>query len=334
MDFDLTSDQVALSSSVRDFLTKEYPREVMRRIADSDVGFDRDLWQKVGGLGWAGLIIPEAYGGAGLGWFEASLLFEQTGRSLFIAPLLPAFLCAAALMHAGTDEQKQRFLPSIAEGSIIAVLAWEELFVVDGCIADQLYVVRDDHMVIVEAKDSQVERLQVVDPTRRQAKVKVGHPAADDNVLRGDGLLHRVRDIACLLIAAEQSGITRAVMEMSIDYAKTRRQFDKPIGAYQAVSHKIVDMYTGAEHATSLVYHAAWAADHSPQEAGLSAGRARAWADQAACDATASAIQVHGGIGFTWEHDLHLYYKRARSNRVLLSEPGPLWQRISRSAHG
>ncbi|MEO7804636.1 MAG: acyl-CoA dehydrogenase family protein, partial [Actinomycetota bacterium] len=164
------------------------------------------------------------------------------------------------------------------------------------------------------------------------AKVTLGQDEADS--LRSDGLLDHVHDVACLLIAAEQSGITRAVMQMSIEYAKTRHQFDKPIGVYQGVSHKIVDMYTGAEHATSLLYKAAWAAHDAPSEAGLSAWTAKAWADEAAFTATASAIQVHGGIGFTWEHDLHLFYKRARSNRVLFEGPGSLKQRISQHVHG
>lgn len=361
MDFALTPDQEALTSSVRDFLAKECTPAVVRRACESDRPYDEALWRKAADLGWPALCIPEEYGGVGLGWVETALLAEEMGRALFPGPYFSTLLAATAILAGGSDEIKGRYLPKLADGSLIGavglfegrgdrpedirlkarnsadgyVLDGVKLFVTDGNAADVIVVgaCGEDGLIflVVDAADAGVvaEALPVVDRTRRQAAVtfsEVEVPAA--NVL-GRRIFELIRDRAALFIAAEQTGVARRCMEMSVEYAKTRQQFGKPIGVYQAVSHKLADMYMLVEHATSLVLFAAWAADEDPTAAGAAAWRAKVWASRAARAATGDGIQVHGGIGFTWEHDLHLYFKRAKANEFLISDSTRLKELIA-----
>lgn len=364
MDFAFTSDQQALRESVRDFLQAECTSSRVRTFFESEDGTDPALWEKVVGLGWPGLTLPEKFGGIGLGWVEASLLGEEMGRFLFPSPYMSTLLVATAIQLGGTDEQKERFLPKFAAGSLTGALALFEgrsmhpedirikarpsegnvvldgkkLFVADGHVANLLLVaVQGDEgpgFVIVEssAPGVKIEPLPVVDMTRRQSAISFSEVEVPRSLqLPGRAyLFDRIRDRMLLFLAAENSGIARRVFEMSVEYAKTRQQFGKPIGIFQGVSHKLADMYMSVEHATSLVYYAAWVADQADQadlasqsqhEAGVAAWRASLWCAGAARRASADGIQIHGGIGFTWEHDLHMYFKRARANQFICSEP-------------
>lgn len=368
MNFSLTPEQQALRSAVRDFLTSECGSDVVRRLFASEDGFDPELWAKVARQGWTGLIIPERYGGVGLGWVECALVAEETGRALFPGPYLSCLLASAALLEGGTEEQKSAYLPRIAEGSLLATVALFEgrdpdlasirmkarpsnggyaidgtkLFVTDGAVADLLVVAVEESdglgFLAVEADRPGISReeLPVVDRTRRQAAItfrEVEVPSSAGLSAGPAGLVERVRDRAVLFAAGELTGVARRCLEMSAEHAKTRQQFGRAIGVYQAVSHKIADMFLAAEHATSLLYYAAWAADHDPGAASVAAWEAKGWASQAASRAAADGIQVHGGMGFTWEHDLHLYFKRAKANEVLFSDIRHLRDLISRHRH-
>lgn len=360
MDFSFTPDQEALRESVRDFLGAECTSEVIRRAAASADGFPKELWSKVSELGWPGLIVPEEHGGVGLGWIEAAILAEEMGRALFPGPFFSNLVVASALIAGGTEEQQRKHLPVIADGSVVAtaavfegrgtspgdiqmkarpadggyVLDGTKLFVTD-CAVASLFLVAvqgevGTRLFLVEAGQPGVsmEDLPVVDRTRRQGALVLKDVAVtassevncslDDVLSKGD-----------LFLAGELAGIARRCLEMSVEHAKTRHQFDKPIGVYQAVSHKIADMYVGAEHSSSLLYYAAWAASGEPATASLAAAQAKLWSGQAATRAALDAIQVHGGMGFTWEHDLHLFLKRAKANQVLLSDPRHLADSIS-----
>lgn len=364
MDFALTSDQEALRSSVREFLESEGSLAIARKVyggAEPDSG----LWKKAAEMGWTGLVVPEALGGAGLGWLEAALVAEQNGRFLFPGPFISTQVAVAALTFAGRTD----WIAKIADGSVVPAIAIYEgrsmhrkdvnikaraasdgfvidgtkLFVGDGVIADIfLTAVRLEDgwgiaIVPKSAQGTEVSGLPVIDKTRPQASVtfrEVSIP--EEDMIRDERglIIDRLRDRACILIAAEQAGVSRKCLELSTEYAKTRIQFDKPIGTYQAVSHKLSDMFLATEHATSLSYFAAWSADQCTGDpdltgpahtgAAVAAWRAKLWASQAATRASADAIQVHGGIGFTWEHDLHMYFKRAHSNEILFDEPGQL----------
>jgi len=352
MDFALTQDQETLRSSVRDFLQKECASTVVRRACDSDQPYDVELWRKAADLGWPGLCIPEEYGGVGLGWTETALLAEEMGRALFPGPYLSTLLSATAILAGGNEETKQRYLPKLADGSFIGAVALFEgrgdrpedirlkarpsddgyvldgvkLFVTDGTAADVIVVAAAGEnslqYFVVDSTDRGVstEALPVVDRTRRQAAISFAEVQVPSSNMLDGQIFEFLRDRAALFIAAEQTGIARRCMEMSVEYAKTRQQFGKPIGVYQAVSHKLADMYMLVEHATSLVLFAAWAADEDNQTCSLAAWRAKVWASRAAKAATGDGIQIHGGIGFTWEHDLHLYFKRAKANEVLISD--------------
>ncbi len=361
MDFALTPDQESLRSSVRDFLAKECTSAVVRKACESDEPFDAALWRKAADLGWPALCVPEEYGGVGLGWIETALLAEEMGRALFPGPYFSTLLAATAILAGGNVETKKKYLPGLADGSLIGAVALFEgrgdrpedirmkarpsgngyildgvkLFVTDGNAADVMVVAAlgEDGLTFLvvdgAAKGVVAEALPVVDRTRPQASVtfsEVEVPAA--NLLEGE-TFELIRDRAALFLAAEQTGVARRCMEMSIEYAKTRQQFGKPIGIYQAVSHKLSDMYMMVEHATSLVLFAAWAADEDPDSSSAAAWRAKVWASRAARAATGDGIQVHGGIGFTWEHDLHLYFKRAKANEFLISDSTRLRELIA-----
>ena len=386
MDFSLTQDQEALKESVRDFLRKESTSEKVRAVAFGESGFDRSLWESAVGLGWTSLVVPEEFGGIGLGWVEAAIVAEQIGMHLFPSPYYSSMFATAAILAAGDDEQKKVNLSRVLEGAIATVALWEDrsfhassinmkvrrsnggfvldgtkLFVTDGEVADLVVVAAaagdavpasDDPsgrvaLFVVESPNPglSVESLPVVDKTRRMSALKFDGVEVPEsaylNAVAPSSLgplqarpVDVMRDRACLYIAGEQTGIAARCLEMSLEYAKQRNQFGKPIGSYQAVSHKLADMFVWVEHARSLLYHAAWCADHDPAMAPTAAWEAKVIATQAAERATADGIQIHGGIGFTWEHDLHMYFKRARANSVLVDENRLLLDVLSKHRHG
>jgi len=363
MDFGFSDEQEMLRQSARGLLEKECPSSLVRRLMDDDRGYDLELWKKIAGLGWTGLVIPEAYGGAGLSYVDLVLVLEEMGRALLPSPFIWTTMVAEALIRAGSEAQKQALLPQIAAGDLIATLALIEpaglwgadgitvqararggeftidgvkLFVNDAHIAGCFLVaarigggsgVEGITLFAIEATRPgiSVAPLKTMDQTRKLSEVKfagVKATAADVVGEAGSGwkTLRDLTDRGKVMIGAEMMGGAQKVLDMAVDYAKMRVQFGRPIGSFQAVQHKCANMMIDVEGAKSAVYYAAWAVSNEAAEASLAAALAKAAASDAYRRVTAEGIQVHGGIGFTWDHDLHLYFKRAKSSEFTFGD--------------
>ena len=301
----------------------------------SELGWDRGVWAEVCEMGWAGLTVPEDHGGAGLGWVALVGLLEETGQALFCGPLLSTALAQAALTVGGDEAQRGQWLPLLASGERTGALAlgdgvsareqgggWRVdglcPHVTDGGSADLLVIEAGDGLFVVRAQDTERRTLTTVDPTRRQAEIHLhGVPAQP----LSPGIVDRMRCLAATAVAAEQAGGARACLHMATGYAKVREQFGRPIGSFQAVQHMCADMMVRAESARSAAWYAGWAADEAPEELPLAAAAARVYCSEAYLFCAGQNIQVHGGIGFSWEHDAHLHLKRARSTLAMLGDP-------------
>jgi alkylation response protein AidB-like acyl-CoA dehydrogenase len=351
VNFDLTDEQQMLQAAARDFLAARLNSEKIRALAESDDAFSEDLWKEICDLGWPGLMVGADYGGQELGTIELAVLFEQLGFALTPGPVLSNTLAALALQTAGTDSQRERWLAPLAAGEKRGTLAlwdrgagWspaditlepeksnggvtlngEKLFVLDAAIADFFVVgAKGDRRYVVErdAPGVTVTPTPTIDATRKQYAVKLdGVKVSDDDAFGGDGQMEDARIRAYIAVAAELTGIAQRALDMAVDYAKERKQFNRPIGAYQAVSHRCAQMLLETEGARSASYYAAWAADNEPETAPLAASMAKAYASDAGTRVTGASLQVHGGIGFTWEHDLHFFLKRAQSDAVMFGD--------------
>jgi alkylation response protein AidB-like acyl-CoA dehydrogenase len=326
-------------------------------------GFDAALWRKLGAeLGLAGLVIPEHLGGAGLGWVELVGVAEELGRGLAAVPFLSTVcLGTTAILVAGDDAQQARLLPAIARGDTTAALAYVDAGTATTARADGDHVILtgrkrqvvDGHsagVLIVTARDAAGvalyaipgdapgvtrRRLPTMDATRPLAELSlegVRLPASARLARAGDGVLDRVLALACIGLAAEQVGGAQRCLDLSVEYAKVRTQFGRPIGAFQAIQHKCADLFLLVESARSAAYYAGWAAsqpDIAADEVAAAASIAKAYCSDAYFQCAAETIQIHGGIGFTWEHDAHLYFKRARSSRDLLGAPAEHRERLA-----
>ena len=363
MDFGFSEEQEMLRQSVREFLEAECPMTYVRQMMEDERGFSDDQWRKMAELGWTGLIVPEQYGGAGLNMVDMVVVLEEMGKVVFPGPFLAsAILGGIAIDLGGSDAQKQRWLPGLADGSVRATLAqveesgrWDaqgiqlpakaagtgftlsgtKLFVHDAHNADVLVVpVRTGGagpdgitMLLVErkAKGVGVRVLKTMDQTRKLCEVTfdgvtVGPDAVLGTVGAGWALLDRLVDRAKVALCAEMCGGAQKVLEMSVEYAKVREQFGKPIGSFQAIQHKCANMMVQVESAKSATYYAAWAVANDVPEAHLAACMAKAYTSDAYRFVSAEGIQIHGGIGFTWEHDMHLYFKRAKGSEVTFGD--------------
>ncbi len=352
MYFDLTDEQQAIKSTANGFLASRFKSERIREIAGSDDGFDGSGWQEMAELGWAGLALPEEWGGQGLGVVDLAVLFEEMGYSLAPSPLLSNTIAGLALSFAGSDEQRKRWLRPLAAGELRGapalldagtsaeplrfaleaeeagdglVLNGEKTLVMDAASADFFLIATADgrrHIVERGADGVTVKPEESIDLTRRLSSVRLdGVKVAPENTLPGAAEdFHPVFHRACVAIAAESTGLAQRALEMSVSYAKDRQQFGRPIGAYQAVSHRCAQMLLETENSRSAVYGAAWAADAEPESLPLAASMAKAYASDAGWRVPDAAIQVHGGIGFTWEHDLHFFLKRGRANAASLGD--------------
>lgn len=327
----LDAEQQQLRSSVRKLLA-DHAR--VRAVMDSEDGYDRELWQRIGGeLGLAGLVVPEEHGGAGAGHVERAIVLEELGRALAPVPFFASAVLATDTALALGDED---LLPQLASGSMIGALAvsqtwgpvdvtaterdggWtldgQARFVISGDIADVVYVYNGDWFAVSEGFSRTT--LHTLDPTRRIARLDfTGTPAR--RLSGSDSVLPRIRDLAAVALAAEQVGGMGRVLEMTTDYAKVRVQFGRAIGSYQGVKHRLADMYVAYEQAESLLRHAAWTADEDQDGLPLAAATTQAFVGPAYFRAAADGVQLHGGIGYTWEHDAHLYYKRAKTSELL-----------------
>jgi alkylation response protein AidB-like acyl-CoA dehydrogenase len=349
MYFDLTDEQQAIRSTAREFLAARYKSERIRELAESEHGFEQSDWDEMAELGWPGLALPEEWGGQGLGIVDLAVLFEEMGYALAPSPLLSSTLVGLALTFCGSDDQRERFLRSLAAGEVRGspalwdagsaatpgtftmeakagdggiVLDGEKVLVPDAASADFFIVATADgkrHLVDSGAAGITVTAEPSIDLTRRLYSVGfdgVG-VGAEDTMPAEEADYHPVFFRICVALAAESTGIAQRTMEMAVEYAKDRRQFGRPIGAYQAVSHRCAQMLLETENARSAVYGAAWAADAEPESLPLAASMAKAYASDVGWRVPDASIQVHGGIGFTWEHDLHFFLKRGKANAAM-----------------
>ena len=318
MDFDLTEDQKEIKNVARELLSARAPMSKLREAAEAGE-YDQALWKEIIELGWPGIAVDERFGGQGLGAVELAVLMEELGYACAATPFLSTAVAAAVIQAAGTDEQRQRWLPGLASGELTAGLGSAEL-VADGERAAVVVLLDGDDARLVE--EPRAEAVVTIDPTRRFARV-IG-----DGESLADGAAAR----ANAAIAAEVVGVCQRALEMTVEYVKNRKQFGVPVGSFQAVSHRCAQMLLQTESARSTAYFAAWAADADPSRLGEAAALAAAAAATGGREVAASAIQAHGGIGFTWEADVHWLYKRAQLDAALLGGAGRHHGALARAA--
>ena len=351
MDFDFSPEQRQLKDQARRFLADHCGRSAVRAVLDGPTSFDAALWQGLADQGYLGAAIPEAYGGLGAGYAELCVVAEELGRALAPVPFSSSIgLAAELLLRAGTEAQKQRYLPALASGKLIGTLALAEqpgrvaaasrasrvsggqlsgtkLPVADGDIADFAVVAAHDgasgagggaatvslYLVDLHAAGVQRDTLASIDPTRSQARLQFTQAAAEPlgTAGAGDATLSAVFDRAAVLMAFEQLGGADRALEAACAYAQERFAFGRPIGSLQAIKHLLADMYVSATLARSNAYYGAWALSTDSAELPEAAATARVSATQAYQHCARNSLQVHGGMGFTWEFDCHLHYRRA-----------------------
>jgi alkylation response protein AidB-like acyl-CoA dehydrogenase len=354
MDFDLSQSQRLLQESARDLLRRECPLTKVRELMASETGVDAKLWGALVEQGWTGMTLPESVGGLELEFVDLALVAEEMGRASLPTPFFSTFWAASLLQHAGAEEQRKRFLEPIAAGEKTAAVAWLEpggswdpssirmtakkeggqfrltgkkVFVIDGAGADWIICVArhgDDLALIPVERGSKglsVRATPTMDETRKATELTFESVAADQALVLSRDAVVRANDLAAVFLCAELVGAMQWMMDTSVEYAKTRQQFNQPIGSFQGVQHQCADMLMLTESARSAAYYAAWALTVDDPSAPLAAATAKAYCSDAAREVGNKACQVHGGIGFTWEHDLHLYYKRTKSSETLLGDP-------------
>jgi alkylation response protein AidB-like acyl-CoA dehydrogenase len=343
MDFGLTDDQREIQRTARELLAVRATAERVRACAESRRP-DKELWAELRELGWLGIAVPERYGGQGLGRVELAILCEELGRSLAAVPFLPSVLASTLIEHAGSEQQRERWLPALASGEQGAAVgvalgasepedgvggeAGGAASLASGARAELAIGGGEAHVFVLldladparpaarvlSAGEAEVTLVPSIDPTRSAADVAVAARAGEP--LEGDvagGL-----DRALAAVAAELVGVCERALAMTVAYVKERKQFGVPVGSYQAVSHRCAQMLLDTERARAATAYASWAADADPELLPRAAAMAKASASEAAVEVCASAIQAHGGIGFTWEADVHWLYKRALVDTQLL----------------
>jgi alkylation response protein AidB-like acyl-CoA dehydrogenase len=358
VNFAFSEEQEELRRITRQFLESKSPETEVRRLMETTEGYDPAVWSQMANeLGLQSLVIPEEYGGQGFTYVELTVVLEEMGRALLAAPFYSTVVLATnAVLHSGDEAAKKEILPGIASGETIATLAltepngkWDlsgveatatksgdawttdgtKMFVLDGHVADVIIVAARTgaglSLFKVDGAAAGLTRtpLATMDQTRKQAKLEFsGVPAT---LIGTDGgaeeVLGRVLDLAVVALAAEQVGGAQKVLDMSVEYAKDRVQFGRPIGSFQAIKHKCADMLLEVESAKSAAYYAAWCAAELNDELPEVACLAKAYCSEAYFHSAAENIQIHGGIGFTWEHPAHLYFKRAKSSELLFGDP-------------
>jgi alkylation response protein AidB-like acyl-CoA dehydrogenase len=321
MDFDLTEDQREIKSVAHELLGARSPIAKVREAADAGQ-YDAALWHEIVELGWPGIAVAEQYGGQDLGAVELAVLLEELGYACASTPLLSTAVAAAVIQAGGSDEQRERWLPGLVAGEITAGLGSAEL-IVDGHEADLVILIDGDTASVLTGP--RAELLATIDPTRRYARLRSADGA---NEPLADGVAARVH----AAVAAEVVGVSQRALEMTLDYVKDRKQFGVPVGSFQAVAHRCAQMLLHTESARSTAYFAAWAADAEPSRLAEGAALAGAAAATAGREVSASAIQAHGGIGFTWEADVHWLYKRGEIDRALLGGAGRHLAALARAA--
>ena len=354
MDFGLSEEQQQLKTSARELLAGECPTTAVRKAMASDDGTIPELYREIAKLGWTGLIVPELFGGAGLGMLDMAVLLEEQGYAAMPGPFLfSSVLATEAIMRGGSDELKAKWLPALAEGKAVGTIAITEtsdripkiakdgrlsgsqIFVPYGKLADFIVVSARSEAggaahTVVETKSSgvRVMPLKHLDLTRRFAGVDFDG-ASGSLLSGGESLNQRLLDVAAVAIAADSLGGMERALDMAVDYSKVREQFGKPIGSFQALKHAAAEIVADLEPARSLLWYAAYLLDAMPQQASRAAAMAKARLCEVYSRGTDRAVLMHGGIGFTWEHDIHLWFKRARFNETYLGSPAYYRERVA-----
>jgi alkylation response protein AidB-like acyl-CoA dehydrogenase len=327
MNFDFTDDQQAIKRTAKDLLADRFKLDHVRELAEAGT-YDDDAWKELCGLGWAGIFIDEQYGGQGLGVVELVILMEELGYALAPVPFLSNAAAGLLIQAAGSDEQKQRWLPGIASGEARGAAALvrgdEAKLVPDGDSAEVIVLCADGGVSVVERSAADVEPVATMDSTRRYARVRANGAGEALPGEPGPGV-----GAGLLAVSAELTGVAQRAMEMAVEYARDRKQFGRPIGAYQAVSHRCAQMLLETEGARSATYYGAWTADAQPESLELAASMAKAYSSDAGWRVCSSSLQVHGGIGFTWEHDLHFFLKRAKVDALLWGSASEHRERVA-----
>lgn len=354
MNFDFSDDLKQLRDQARRFLAEQCTPAIVRRSLDGQETFAAPLWREIAGMGWIGAAIPEEYGGAGLGYEGLCVIAEELGRAVAPVPFAStAYLAAEAILTAGSEAQRTEFLPKLADGSLIGCFALSEgsgnpvpgaihakvvggrltgckYPVADGGIADLAVVAAcDEHrqpgLFLADLSDVRRRDLQTLDPTRNHARLDFEGTPVQPLGRGGWGSVQRVLDRAAILFAFEQVGGADACLSMARDYALERYAFGRPIGSFQAIKHKLADMYVALELARSNAYYGAWALGADATDLPLAAATARVSATQAFHLASKENIQTHGGIGFTWAVDCHLFYRRSKQLALAIGA-APFWK--------
>ncbi len=323
MRFDFDDEQREIKDTARSFLASRFKPEKVRELAEAGT-YDDALWSEVCELGWPGIAIAEEHGGQGLGMVELAILCEEIGYACAPLPFMSNAAAGLVVEQAGSDAQKERWLSGIASGDGRGAFGDPDVLIDAEGAACAVNYGSDGAVRVVDLAEAGLEPLDLIDATRRYSR-----PLGDGmgETLEGDFAEATARVLVAA--AADLVGVAQRAMEMAVAYAKEREQFDRPIGAYQGVSHQCARMLYDVEEARSLTYFAAWAADAEPESVPLAAAMAKARASDAAWDVTKASIQVHGGIGFTWEHDLHFLLKRARAGAQLFGTASQHRERVA-----
>ena len=362
MDFGLSEEQQQLKESARSFLSGECPTPFVRKVMTTDDGYPRDLYAHIAKLGWTGLIVPEKFGGAGLGMLDMAMLLEEGGYAAMPGPFLfSSVLAAGALKLGGGEQLNSKWLSALADGKVIGTVAvvesagsidardinaiamkggagWRlngaKMFVPYAGVADFIVVAAkkdaEIFLFVVDTKSPGVtiRPLKNLDLTRRVSSIELKNAPAE-RLKGGTDLFARLIDVASVAVAADSLGGIERALEMAVDYSKVREQFGKPIGSFQALKHAAAEIVADLEPARAMLWYAAYALGIGAADASRVAAMAKARLCDIYSRGTDRAVLMHGGIGFTWEHDMHLWFKRARFNESYFGSPSFHRERVA-----
>jgi alkylation response protein AidB-like acyl-CoA dehydrogenase len=354
MEFGLNESQEILRDSARSFFAGECPMSEVRRLMETDTAYDANLWRKLAEQGYTGIIFPEEYGGVGLGKVELILLMEEAGRALLPGPFFSTVVLSGSIINAVANaEQKTKYLAPICRGEARATVAilessasWdlnemkmaaaggrlsgEKLFVSDAAIADWIVVLARNGVFLVGqgARGLKISPMVSMDLTRKLYAVQLHDTPAER--LGDFAAVMPAIDFATTAIVGEMVGGMQRTLDLTVEYAKTRKQFGKTIGSFQAVQHQCADMYLETESSRSAAYYAAWALQENMPDAAAAVSIAKIYASDAGRTVGNRGIQIHGGMGFTWENDLHLYYRRAKASETAFGDATFHRERLAR----
>jgi len=355
MQFGLTESQKILKDNARKFFAAECPITEVRRLMETDTAYDATLWRKMAEQGFTGIIFPEEFGGLGLGKVELVLLMEEMGYALVPGPFFSTVVLAGPVLDAcGSAEQKKKYLEPICNGQARATVALtldagarpdsddarmtiangkltgRKLFVPDAASADFIVLITSSGAFVADSKAAGVKiaPMHGMDRTRKLYSVEFNNTSAEK--LANATKWVQALDLAAAALVAEMVGGMQRTLDITVQYAKTRKQFGKPIGSFQAVQHQCAEMYLQTESSRSAAYYAAWALHENAPDAAVAVSIAKMYASDACRGVGNHGIQVHGGMGFTWENDLHLYYRRAKASETMLGDATHHRERIAR----